>query len=100
MLCVTAQTAMSGARVRCPFLLLVIALCVSGCREQGDIRIRSLHFNGVQKIDKNALKNALVTKQGSKLPWGHKAYFDRRAFEADLSGGNLNIDTADPTESL
>jgi outer membrane protein insertion porin family/translocation and assembly module TamA len=84
MLCGIAQTAMPGARARFPFLLLVVALCVTGCREQGDIRIRSLHFNGVHRIDENALKGALVTKQGSKLPWGHKTYFDRRAFESDL----------------
>ena len=84
MLCGIAQTAMPGARARFPFLLLVVALCVTGCREQGDIRIRSLHFNGVHRIDENALKGAPVTKQGSKLPWGHKPYFDRRAFESDL----------------
>jgi outer membrane protein assembly complex protein YaeT len=75
---------MPGARSLFPFLLLAVALCVTGCREQGDIKIKSLTFNGVDKIDKTALANALVTKQGSKLPWGKKTYFDRRAFESDL----------------
>lgn len=75
---------MSGARLVLPFLLLIVALCVAGCREQGDIKIRSLTFTGVEKIDKKALANVLATKAGSKLPWGHKTYFDRAAFEADL----------------
>ena len=84
MFCVTAQTAMPGARTLFPFLLLVVALCVGGCREQGDIRIKSLTFNGVKQVDKTALANALVTKAGSRLPWGKKSFFDRRAFESDL----------------
>jgi outer membrane protein assembly complex protein YaeT len=81
---VTAQTAMPGARILCLFLLLTTALCVAGCREQGDITIKSLTFNGVKQIDKKALLNALATKQGSRLPWGRKTHFDRPAFEADL----------------
>jgi outer membrane protein assembly complex protein YaeT len=84
MFCVTAQTAMLGARRTLPFLLLILALCVAGCREEGDVRIKSLTFKGVEKIDKSALTNALATKQGSKLPWGRKTFFDRKAFEADL----------------
>jgi outer membrane protein assembly complex protein YaeT len=54
------------------------------CREQGDIKIHSLDFQGVKQVDKKALAAALQTRRGSKLPWGHKTYFDRRAFEADL----------------
>src|SRR5215207_336370 len=76
---------MLGARrLFLPFLLLTIALCVAGCRDEGDIKIRSLTFRGVEKIDKKALVNVLATKKGSKLPWGRKSYFDRRAFDADL----------------
>jgi outer membrane protein assembly complex protein YaeT len=67
-----------------PFVLLV-ALFVGGCREEGDIKIHSLDFEGVTHVDKKALANALQTKRGSRLPWGHKTYFDRRAFEADLA---------------
>ncbi len=71
---------------RAPFLLLVVAgaICVAGCREEGDIQISSLTFNGVEQVDKGALANALQTKKGSWIPWGRKRYFDRRAFEADL----------------
>jgi len=75
---------MPGARTLFPFLLLVVALCVGGCREQGDIQIKSLTFNGVKQVDKTALANALATKAGSRLPWGKKSYFDRPAFESDL----------------
>jgi outer membrane protein assembly complex protein YaeT len=66
-----------------PFVLL-IALFLGGCREEGDITIHSLKFEGVDQVDKDALANALQTKRGSRLPWGRKTYFDRRAFEADL----------------
>ena len=75
---------MAGYRIT--FLLVVImgVTCVAGCREEGDIRISSLDFNGVAQVDKGALANALQTKQGSWIPWSRKRYFDRRAFEADL----------------
>ena len=66
-----------------PFVLL-IALSLGACREQGDIKIHSLDFQGVKEVDKKALANALQTKRGSRLPWGRKTYFDRRAFAADL----------------
>jgi outer membrane protein assembly factor BamA len=55
-----------------------------GCREEGDIQIHKLDFEGVKQVDKTALANALQTKRGSRLPWGHKTYFDRRMFDADL----------------
>lgn len=73
-------------RYRVAFLLLVLVgvTCVAGCREEGDIQISGLHFNGVEQVDKGALTSALQTKQGSWIPWSRKRYFDRRAFEADL----------------
>ncbi len=73
-------------RYRAAFLLLVLVgvTCVAGCREEGDIQISGLHFNGVDQVDKGALTSALQTKQGSWIPWSRKRYFDRRAFEADL----------------
>ena len=75
---------MAGARPRLTYFILLVALFSGACREQGDIRIHSLDFEGVKQVDKKALANALQTKRGSKLPWGRKTYFDRRAFEADL----------------
>src|SRR5215213_4350488 len=71
---------------RATFLLLVVAgfICVAGCREEGNIQISGLSFNGVTQVNKAALANALQTKKGSWIPWSRKRYFDRRAFEADL----------------
>src|SRR5919106_1074946 len=64
--------------------LLGAALLAAGCREDADIKISSLKFEGVESIDEGQLRNVLQTKKGSWLPWGRKRYFDRRAFEADL----------------
>jgi outer membrane protein insertion porin family len=64
--------------------VLLAVLAMSGCREEGDIRLRSLKFEGVTQLDKGALANALQTKAGSRLPWGRKRFFNRRAYEADL----------------
>jgi len=75
---------MSGARAVLCLLLLVAAFTAAACREEGDIKVGSLTFEGVRQVDKTALANALQTKRGSRLPWGHKRYFDRTAFEADL----------------
>ena len=74
------------AGYRATFLLLVVAgvICVAGCREEGNIQISGLTFNGVKQVDKDALANALQTKKGSWIPWSRKRFFDRRAFEADL----------------
>jgi translocation and assembly module TamA len=75
---------MPAARPALLFLLLLAALSAAACREEGDIQIASLDFNGVEQVDKGALANALQTKRGSRLPWGRKRYFDRSAFDADL----------------
>src|ERR1700704_1757107 len=83
MTCVTAHPVMPGARSFFSILLLLVALLAAGCRE-GDVTIHKLDFQGVNQVDKKALAAALQTKKGSRLPWGHKTYFDRRAFEADL----------------
>lgn len=72
---------------RRPFLatiVLLAALGAFGCRAEGDIKIKSFKLVGVESVPKGALMNALQTKKGSRLPWGRKRYFDRRAFEADL----------------
>jgi len=75
---------MTGYRVAFLLVVLVGVTCVAGCREEGDIQISGLDFNGVDQVDKGALTSALQTKQGSWIPWSRKRYFDRRAFEADL----------------
>src|SRR5918995_1071763 len=75
---------MPGERLRFLLLVLLIALAGAACREEGDVQISSLEFNGVEQIDEGGLRAVLQTKKGSWLPWGRKRYFDRRAFEADL----------------
>ena len=71
-------------RRRFPLFLLALALAAAGCREDGQIQISSLDFNGVEQVDKAALASALQTRSGSSIPWGRKRHFDRRAFDADL----------------
>ena len=75
---------MRRTRLRASFFLLVITLFAGACRENGDIKIHKLEFQGVKQINKGELASALQTKAGSKIPWGKKTYFDRKAFDADL----------------
>jgi outer membrane protein insertion porin family len=65
-------------------LLIAIAIGGGACREDGDIQISSIHFNGVEQVNQDALESALQTREGSWIPWGRKRYFERRVFEADL----------------
>src|SRR5205809_4028458 len=71
-------------RYFCRYALLFLAVTVSACKEEGTIKVHSLAFKGVKAVDESRLKDALATKQSSKLPWGKKAYFDRSRFDADL----------------
>lgn len=64
--------------------LLAVAIVAGGCREDGTIDVHSLSFKGVKAVDEGRLKNALATRQSSKIPWGRKRYFDRTRFDADL----------------
>jgi len=62
-------------------------LCIAvagGCREEGTIRVESIEFSGVDRVDKGQLERVLATKESSWLPWGDKHYFDRSRFDADL----------------
>lgn len=65
-------------------LLSALVIVAGGCKEQGTITVHSLSFKGVKAIDDARLKNALATRQSSKIPWGKKRYFDRTRFDADL----------------
>jgi outer membrane protein assembly complex protein YaeT len=75
---------MSAVRRLFPLFLLLVAIAAAGCREDGEIQVSSLDFTGVEQVDKDALLSALQTRKGSRLPWGRKRYFDRRAFDTDL----------------
>lgn len=75
---------MAGSRATFLFLVVLGAFSVTACREEGDIQISSLNFEGVEQVDAGALESVLQTQEGSWLPWGRKRYFDRADFEADL----------------
>ena len=73
------------ARVRRRVLFLLLAsIFAAACHEEGDVEVSSLKFEGVEHVDEGALANVLQTRRGSRLPWGRKRFFDRRAFETDL----------------
>ena len=63
------------------FVLLAVA---AACKQGGTIKVHSLSFKGVKAVDESRLKDALATRQSSKIPWGRKYYFDRSRFDADL----------------
>src|SRR5438067_76234 len=67
----------------CRYALLFLAVAATACKEEGTIKVHTLKFNGVKAVDESRLKDALATKQSSKLPWGKKTYFDRSRFDAD-----------------
>ena len=64
--------------------LLVLSLVAGGCKEESTVRVHNLTFKGVKAVDPARLKEALATRESSKLPWGRKAYFNRSRFETDL----------------
>jgi outer membrane protein assembly complex protein YaeT len=70
--------------------LALLALCVAACEEGGTVTVHSLKFNGVKRVSETRLRNALATKENTKvpivgwqLPWSKKNYFDRSRFDAD-----------------
>ncbi len=65
------------------FVLGVLA-CSAACKEGGTVKVHSLSFTGVKAVDESRLKDALATRQSSKIPWGRKYFFDRTRFDADL----------------
>ncbi len=72
-----------GSAIRIVTVLSLMTV-VGACKEQGTIVVRSLKFQGIHAVTEGRLRDALATKQSSKLPWGRKKYFDRSRFEADL----------------
>jgi outer membrane protein assembly complex protein YaeT len=71
--------------MRPPLLALVVCgLLATACKDEGTITVHSLKFNGVKAVPESRLRDALATKQSSKIPWGRKSYFDRSRFDADL----------------
>ena len=71
-------------RVSTALALVFLAIFAAACKDEGTIKVHSLQFNGVKAVDAGRLKDALATRQSSRIPWGKKAYFDRSRFDADL----------------
>ena len=65
-------------------LLVCVLVAVTGCKEEGGIKVSSFTFNGTKAVTPGQLKSVLATSASSKIPWGDKHYFSRAQFEADL----------------
>jgi outer membrane protein assembly complex protein YaeT len=73
-------------------VLVAAALIGGGCREDGSIAVRSIDFKGATSVDVSLLRNALATREDSRiplvgwrLPWTRQRnQFDRSRFDADL----------------
>jgi outer membrane protein assembly complex protein YaeT len=72
--------------MRVPLATFLIAILASttACKEEGTVTVHKLSFNGVKAVDESRLRDALATRQSSKIPWGKKSIFDRTRFDADL----------------
>ena len=64
-------------------LLAACAILAAGCQDEGTIEVHSITFKGVKAVDETRLRNALATRQSSKIPWGKKRFFDRTRFDTD-----------------
>ena len=64
--------------------LIAALTSAAACKEGGTIKVHSLSFKGVKAVDDGRLRDALATRQSSKIPWGKKYFFDRSRFDADL----------------
>src|SRR5262245_62072397 len=79
-------------RFQAALLLFAIALASAACNEDGTIKVRTPNFHGGKAVHVSTLKNALATKEDSRLPivgwrlpWSKpRSYFDRGRFDADL----------------
>jgi outer membrane protein assembly complex protein YaeT len=65
-------------------VVLAVALSAAGCREESEIKVSSLDFEGTKAVTAGQLRNVIQTKRSSRLPWGRERFFNRRAFETDL----------------
>jgi outer membrane protein assembly complex protein YaeT len=61
-----------------------LLLAAAACKEEATILVHKITFNGVKAVDPVRLKDAVATKESSRLPWGKKKYFNRSTFDADL----------------
>jgi outer membrane protein assembly complex protein YaeT len=62
----------------------LMAVAVTGCREEGGIEVKRFTFHGTDAVSDGQLRSVLATGASSRIPWGTKRYFNRQQFEADL----------------
>ena len=78
----------AGVRPLGVLVALLVSLGPAGVafagQTEGEVLVKRLSLSGVRSIDQVTLKEALGTRQGSRLPWGRKRFFDQRTFDADL----------------
>ena len=65
-------------------LVTIVLACVSACKEDTGVQVKSLKFTGNNAVSTDQLKKVLATSASSRFPWGTKRYFSREQFEADL----------------
>jgi outer membrane protein assembly factor BamA len=56
----------------------------SAQRRTEDVRVKSVHLEGVNAVDAGELKSVLATKASGWLPWGEKHLFSQEDFNDDL----------------
>ncbi len=71
-------------------LLALPPFALAACNESGAVTVHSLSFQGVHAVDQDLLKQAIATRENSKvpivgweLPWSKKHGFDQPRFDAD-----------------
>ena len=72
-------------------MLALAPLLLVACNEDGAVTVHRLSFTGVHAVDQALLKQALATRENTKvpvvgweLPWGKKHGFDQSRFDVDL----------------
>jgi outer membrane protein assembly factor BamA len=82
---------MRRLRLRAAVLLALAPFAFAACDDSGVVTVHSLSFQGVHAVDQTLLKQAIATRENSKvpvvgweLPWTKKHGFDQPRFDADL----------------
>jgi outer membrane protein assembly complex protein YaeT len=81
----------AGHRTRHLWAAILVSLAVAACDDQGGVTVHRIEFHGVRAVDESRLKQALATRENSRvplvgweLPWSRKRFFDRPRFDQDL----------------
>jgi outer membrane protein assembly complex protein YaeT len=64
--------------------VVLAAAVAAGCREEGDVRVTRITFEGAEHVPAKRLESVIATRASSRLPWGRKRFFERKRFDADV----------------